>query len=639
MQSKLRRLMTVGAAALTVASFGISNAGAAATASDNASDPAYASGFNDGTNGGTGFEPWIITATGTGGTYISGSTNDNTGVLTPPVFDIWNDTNDGAGGGTLNVDVTTATRPFSGGALSPDQVFKFSDVLHYANQTQGGGSALGWSLEDSDDDALFDFHTAGGAPGYYLTDENNVETVEETVPYNYDVADTFAFELNDDTGDYTLTVTSAPSGNVTGGIQTFTGQISMATGGPSEFAIYNNNGEGGSDIQFNNLAITSATAPQQWISPSSGDWNALSNWNGLVPNAVGAEADFYGAITSNQTVYTNQAVTVGTVNFNNAYTYEITGTGSLTLQASSGDAEVIVQQGTQEIDLPTTIASNTIFNVASGATLLVANPVTIESGETLSQSGTGTVTYQSIVTVDSDAEIEFANSTHAHELSLASGAIASVGGSASTVLEVDSLANSGTLNLHNNTLIVNYRSSADPAATIRAYLAAGYNGGAWNGTSATSGVIVTSAPITIGAGTYSIGYADGADGVVAGLPSGEIEVAYTLAGDANLDGKVDSADFGILADNYGASGAVWDEGDFNYDGKVDSADFGILAVNYGQSAGGNAETVVTAADWSALDAFAAANGITLSAVPEPASAGLLLACGIGMIARRRRATR
>lgn len=115
MQSKLRRLMTVGAAALTVASFGISNAGAAATASDNASDPAYASGFNDGTNGGTGFEPWIITATGTGGTYISGSTNDNTGVLTPPVFDIWNDTNDGAGGGTLNVDVTTATRPFSGG--------------------------------------------------------------------------------------------------------------------------------------------------------------------------------------------------------------------------------------------------------------------------------------------------------------------------------------------------------------------------------------------------------------------------------------------------------------------------------------------------------------------------------------------
>ncbi len=146
---------------------------------------------------------------------------------------------------------------------------------------------------------------------------------------------------------------------------------------------------------------------------------------------------------------------------------------------------------------------------------------------------------------------------------------------------------------------------------------------------------MTSAPITIGSGTYSIGYADGADNVVAGLPSGELEVAYTLAGDANLDGKVDSADFGILADNYGASGAVWDEGDFNYDGKVDSADFGILAVNYGQSAGSNAD-VVTAADWSALDAFASANSITISSVPEPGAIGVLAGIGLAACARRRR---
>ncbi len=305
------------------------------------------------------------------------------------------------------------------------------------------------------------------------------------------------------------------------------------------------------DLSGDGMAVLNA----QWAVNGSGNWNSSGNWTtGSIPNAVGAEADFYGVITSGpQTVYTNSAITEGTLHFNNANEYVIAGAPTLTLEASAGNALVEVDQGTDELDLPLDIASNTTFNVAGGATLLVANPVTINSGETLSQSGTGTVTYQSIITVDSDAEIEFANSTHAHELSLASGAIASVGGSASTVLEVDSLANSGTLNLHNNTLIVNYGSSADPAATIRAYLAAGYNGGAWNGTSATSGVIVTSAPITIGAGTYSIGYADGADGVVAGLPSGEIEVAYTLAGDANLDGKVDSADFGILADNYGAS--------------------------------------------------------------------------------------
>ena len=84
---------------------------------------------------------------------------------------------------------------------------------------------------------------------------------------------------------------------------------------------------------------------------------------------MGAEADFFGAITSNHTVYTDAPVTVGTINFNNANTYQIAGTGSLTLQTSTGNAQVIVQQGTQELDLPVTLASNTTFNVAGGATL------------------------------------------------------------------------------------------------------------------------------------------------------------------------------------------------------------------------------------------------------------------------------
>ncbi len=287
MQSKTRQSIVVGAAALTVASFGIRAARAADTASDNASNSAYTlyDAFA-GENGGTGFGPWTVNITGTGGDYINGSTYDNTGVVTEPDFDVWNDTNDGNGGGDYGVDVTTAVRPFTGGALSPDQVFKFSDVLHYANQTQGGGSALGWALEDSSGNTLFDFHTAGGASGYFLTDATQSDTLETTVPYNYLSGDTFAFELNDSSGDYTFTVTSAVNGSVTGASQTFTGQISMGTGGPSQFAVYNDNGEGGSDIELNNLAITSTTAPQQWNSTSSGSWNNVNNWTGVVPNGA-----------------------------------------------------------------------------------------------------------------------------------------------------------------------------------------------------------------------------------------------------------------------------------------------------------------------------------------------------------------
>jgi len=54
-------------------------------------------------------------------------------------------------------------------------------------------------------------------------------------------------------------------------------------------------------------------------------------------------------------------------------------------------------------------------------------------------------------------------------------------------------------------------------------------------------------------------------------------VKYTYAGDLNLDGLIDGADYGII-DNYvqfpGTSG-YWN-GDFNYDGVIDGADYGVI---------------------------------------------------------------
>ncbi len=193
-----------------------------------------------------------------------------------------------------------------------------------------------------------------------------------------------------------------------------------------------------------------------------------------------------------------------------------------------------------------------------------------------------------------------------------------------------SVASNSKFDISNNHFIINYASGADPVATIRSYLSSGYNNGNWNGL----GIDSSSAAANH---NYAVGYGDSADpGDPAGLSSNQVEIKYTLYGDANLDGKVDSADLGLLADNYGASNAVWDRGDFNYDGKVDSADLGLLAINYGQSAGSNAD-VVTAADWSALDAFAAANGVTLTDVPEPTSAVMFVMAGLGIPLRRRRA--
>ncbi|MGD0770050.1 MAG: autotransporter-associated beta strand repeat-containing protein [Tepidisphaeraceae bacterium] len=217
-------------------------------------------------------------------------------------------------------------------------------------------------------------------------------------------------------------------------------------------------------------------------------------------------------------------------------------------------------------------------------------------------------------------------------LQLAPGVSGGSGPAATSSVEITSLSitGNGQLDVNNNHIIITYGSS-DPLSTIAGYIKSGYNGGGWNG----PGIISTAAQTLTNGLKYGLGYADGADGKVSGLVSGQIEVAYTLLGDANLDGIVNAADFTILAANFNQPVTGWDQGDFNYDGIVNAADFTDLAANFNQSDSG---ADVSAGDVAALDAFATANGLSLptSSVPEPATTGLLAMGAIGMLARRRR---
>jgi hypothetical protein len=146
---------------------------------------------------------------------------------------------------------------------------------------------------------------------------------------------------------------------------------------------------------------------------------------------------------------------------------------------------------------------------------------------------------------------------------------------------------------------------------------------------------------TEGLSGYGVGIVDGNDGVLgSGVSANQIEVAYTLEGDANLDGKVDITDFNIFAPNFGLPTTLgWEAGDFDYGGVVDIGDFNLFAGNFGLTDNGT-DVSMPAADYAALDAFAAANGLSLptSSVPEPASLGLL-AMGAGMLLRRGRRRR
>jgi hypothetical protein len=139
-----------------------------------------------------------------------------------------------------------------------------------------------------------------------------------------------------------------------------------------------------------------------------------------------------------------------------------------------------------------------------------------------------------------------------------------------------SIVGNGTIDMTSDRLFIDFGSAIDPISTIAGYLQAGYNAGAWNGKGIDSSAAAANP-------AYALGYADGADGIVSGLTSGQIEIIYTLYGDANLDGEVNAADMAILATNFNQGGASWDQGDFNYDGQVNAADFSLLAQNFNQS--------------------------------------------------------
>jgi hypothetical protein len=183
-----------------------------------------------------------------------------------------------------------------------------------------------------------------------------------------------------------------------------------------------------------------------------------------------------------------------------------------------------------------------------------------------------------------------------------------------------SISPNSSLDLTNNRIIIDGGDNPSTEAWLLKCLASGYNGGQWNGPGIDSSMAAASS------GAYGLGLADANDSSVAGLSKGQVEIAYTLVGDANMDGVVNGIDFLIMATHFNMLAPQgWEDGDFNYDGTVNASDFLLLAQNYNKA---------SPYDWAALNAFAEANGISLVAVPEPTALIPLTTFSLLVMARR-----
>jgi autotransporter-associated beta strand protein len=244
-----------------------------------------------------------------------------------------------------------------------------------------------------------------------------------------------------------------------------------------------------------------------------------------------SSATFSGVITENTDVGSTEDQTGGRLIKSN--------TGTLTLS------------GTLKYTGGTTVNHGTLIvaRLSTGTTSEFTN------GPLVISAGAGSVATMRVTDKGTSNNNDLSGTSIVSSLSITAGA----GGTA-------------TLDLTNNSIIINYTGLVGSLEDdIRQHMQPGR--------------LTTSVTTFNGYGTR-LGYADNAElGAYArttfsDVDSSNLLIMFTYAGDATLDGVVNSDDFNELAGNFG-TGTLWREGDFTYGGEVNSDDFNLLAGNFG----------------------------------------------------------
>jgi fibronectin-binding autotransporter adhesin len=329
----------------------------------------------------------------------------------------------------------------------------------------------------------------------------------------------------------------------------------------------------------------------------------------------------YGTI-SGGTVYVNYAgLATGTgsyssvvVNPGGAYLPGNYGIGSPA--ANLGSPFAVIEPATSGSTIassPVTVTTGTMITVNPGDTLDLAGGLNA-AGQAVAKLGGGTL----IVAPFSAADLNISGGTLALAVPVSVLTV--------STLEIGSAA---TLNIAHDSADIG--ASSLSAVTALAHL--GYANGAWNGiggitssTAASDSKHLTAVGVIQNnqSGTAIFSTSHPFEGVVPG--PGDILVACTYYGDANLDGKVDGSDYSLIDAGYSRHLTGWYNGDFNYDGVVDGSDYTLIdnAFNL-QGSPLPASVPVPAA--RPADSWAAS-------VPEPATVGLLIAGTLGAFGHR-----
>jgi autotransporter-associated beta strand protein len=385
--------------------------------------------------------------------------------------------------------------------------------------------------------------------------------------------------------------------------------------------IFTGGGNQTPEFSFNVVSVPASTWTGQG---GDANWTTAANWGGTAPPANN-HLDFAG--TTSQASENNFAA--GT-QFN-GITFSAGG-GAFVLGGNAinlGGDIINSSSSLQTLNLNLVLQQNINLNAASGDLLIGGN---ISGAFGVRLPGAGTVTLAGANSYAGGTTVSYGTLVVAAAGALPSAGGLSIGSSAAVQLNsgigtvsIQSLTinSGGTLDVGNSSLVVSDDgNSAAGEAAIQEYIE--------------GGAIVSSYAAANG---LFIAYADGTDGVVAGLPAGQILVEPALAGDTDLNGLVNIHDLQNLLSDFNQPG-YWDQGNFNGHADVDISDLQALLTDFNTSAGpsdselGEIENLVGQFGFDVV-ANPDGRGFTLTPIPEPASCVIGLV-GLSSLALRRR---
>lgn len=171
--------------------------------------------------------------------------------------------------------------------------------------------------------------------------------------------------------------------------------------------------------------------PRTYASGGSNNWNSSSNWTPFdVPDSNLDSAILGPSIGDNSTVYTDEVVTVAGITFDHGFTYAVAGAGRIVLEAASGNASLLVAQGSHQFQAAVELNSNTDADIASGSTLALNNRL-ILNGNQLTATGGGTLVVNGIVDGDPNDILSLAASSLAGDGEIGASVVAGEGATVS----------------------------------------------------------------------------------------------------------------------------------------------------------------------------------------------------------------